>query len=90
VDCGTGVCVFFTGAELIKAAAEIRKRTFGPVEFIVDLHFQIDKSIVIHPDIDIKDEVFVINGFAKLDGIRDFERFDSVQIEMKQRTNQLF
>jgi hypothetical protein len=45
VDCRPGVCIFLTGAELIEVAAEIGKRTFGPVEFIVDLHFQIDEGL---------------------------------------------
>jgi hypothetical protein len=39
VDRRPGGVIFFTGTELIEAAAKIRKRTFGPVEFVVDLHF---------------------------------------------------
>jgi hypothetical protein len=54
VDCGACVCIFFACAELIEAAAEIGKGTFGPVVFVVDLHFQIDGGIVVHSDIDIK------------------------------------
>jgi hypothetical protein len=76
--------------ELVETAAEIRKGTFRPVAFVVDLQFQINVGIIIHPDVDVKNKILVVNRFTKLDGVGDFERPDCVQVEMKQRTDQMF
>lgn len=76
--------------QVVKEPAEIDEGAVVPVCLGTNLQLDVDESLVIEADFDIKDEIFVENFFAQFIWVQDFYGPNFVWFQMKQCADQSF